>query len=203
MRSVRHKDRRGMQRIEAQINEILDSEVPDLLGEFVRLPAAERERIIRLSAIRIREQRLTDAVAAAEHGDMRPARALVDAAIGYWLRLSPPSPIPARRARDSEPFSFSAAASAGGQRQSLSEKHNRQIAQHRLGRSVNKSESGGEGCRSHPQDCERTPPAAPYRQFLANSNRGSALGCRRRPSPGMAEEQASTPTPNQVESPPS
>jgi hypothetical protein len=94
MRSVRHKDRRGMQRIEAQINEILGSEVPDLLGEFVRLPAAERERIIRLSAIRIREQRLTDAVAAAEHGDMRPARALVDAAIGYWLRRSPPSPSP-------------------------------------------------------------------------------------------------------------
>jgi hypothetical protein len=80
-----------MQRIEAQINEVLDSEVPDPLREFVRLPAAERERIIRVSASRIREQRLA-AVAAAEHGDMRPARTLVDAAIRYWLTRSPQSP---------------------------------------------------------------------------------------------------------------
>jgi hypothetical protein len=92
MRPIRHLDQRGLKHLEARINEILDSEVPDPLGEFVQLPAAEREQIIRTSAQRYREQRLADAVAAAEHGDMRPARALVDDAIGYWLTRSPPSP---------------------------------------------------------------------------------------------------------------
>lgn len=129
-----------MKRIEARINELLDGEVPDPLGEFLqlfpadtrpgptadekqkgfttiqKLPAAhhkaelsklakrlgedetalrcefEREQIIRAHIARYREQRLTDAVAAAEHGDMRPARALVDTAIRYWLTRSPPSP---------------------------------------------------------------------------------------------------------------
>jgi hypothetical protein len=138
--NVRHLDQRGLKRLELWINEILDSEIPDPLGEFVqlfpddtkpgptadekqkgfatiqKLPVAhhqaelsklakrlgedetalrsefEREQIIRASASRIREQRLTDAVAAAEHGDMRPARALVDAAVRYWLTRSPQSP---------------------------------------------------------------------------------------------------------------
>ena len=38
-----------------------------------------------------RKKELAEAEAAAEHGDMRPARALVDRAVKFWLRASPSS----------------------------------------------------------------------------------------------------------------
>jgi hypothetical protein len=86
---IRHQDRRGMEQLEAYINQILDSEPPDLLAEFFKKPERERERIIQESMKEYREWRLADAVAAAEHGDMRPACALVDAAVRKWLGRSP------------------------------------------------------------------------------------------------------------------
>jgi hypothetical protein len=85
---VRHMDQRELKRLEVWLNEILDGEVPDPLQFFQGTPAGELEQALRASAEKYRERRLADAVAAAEHGDMRPAPALIDAAIKKWLTRS-------------------------------------------------------------------------------------------------------------------
>jgi hypothetical protein len=97
--SGRHQDRRTLERVESRINAILDSEIPTLVGEITqlaKLPVYMQEYITRKGDKYIKRTRLVDAVAAAEHGDMRPARAIVSAAVRYWLTRSP-DPLPEDR----------------------------------------------------------------------------------------------------------
>jgi hypothetical protein len=77
-----------MEHVESRINSILDSEISDPsegIAQLARLPDAEHGRF----HTGFKLVRLLDAVAAAEHGDMRPARAIVATAIRYWLTRSP------------------------------------------------------------------------------------------------------------------
>jgi hypothetical protein len=90
--SSRHQDQRALERIESRINAILDGEIPTLaegITRLAQLPVYVQKHLTRKSDKYIKRTRLVDAVAAAEHGDMRPARAIVSTAIRYWLTRSP------------------------------------------------------------------------------------------------------------------
>jgi hypothetical protein len=97
--SSRHQDLRALERIESRINAILNREIPTLVGgitQLAQLPDYVQEQFTRKSDKYLKLARLIDAVAAAKHGDMRPARAIVSAAVRYWLTRSP-DPFPEDR----------------------------------------------------------------------------------------------------------